>query len=335
MLGVWRPQGSSLSNGNSRPSADDPGYVQLSTVEDGEKEAIAHGQPEREKMAEMSRRAASASSDNIPLLLDKEKGHVELQLADVEDEVPPAPRRLEEVPLVGAPAVEEDEATNSLSGRIGKAVFGHADAAELEQLRKDLASLPPDEAERILTTGWGSGSTIHLAAGHSGVKYRPATVEVFEVLLHNRRHLLNLKDMDGRTPLHHVANTAFMDGERPLHYVAKEGGGAHLVKKFIEWGGKDLLKAQDKDGRIPLHSAAGRQQEGHTLLHIAAEANSPGVVQVLIAKYPDLLEKWNAKDETPFDVAIRLKCGKAVGAMLAAPEAKGIAMEWLVKRKAE
>ncbi|CEM06954.1 unnamed protein product [Vitrella brassicaformis CCMP3155] len=416
MLGVWTQgsgsprvqgrEGSISSDAKSRPSADDPGYVQLPRVEDGEKEAIAHGQT----MAVMSRQAASASSDNVPLLLGNEEGHVELQLADVEHDVPFAPRLLEEVPLVGAPAI--DEATKPLRDRIESAVYGRADTAALEQLREDLASLPHDRAERMLTTGdWIFGSAIHDAADESGNKYSPPTVEVFEVLLHNRRHLLKLKNRFGYTPLHYVAmkgggddlvekfiewggkdllkaqnkygstplhylaekggrdhlvkkliewggkdllTAQNRDRKTPLHYVAERGGGNDLVKKFVELGGKDLLKARDKGGRTPLHSAAASGHasmletmlemapdlledddwDGHNLLDVAAEANSAGVLQALVAKNPDLLTKGpyksrGIKQETPFHVAIRLKCGKAAGAMLAASEAKGVVIWWL------
>ncbi|CEM29334.1 unnamed protein product [Vitrella brassicaformis CCMP3155] len=334
MLDFWRTQrsprvqsreGSISRDAESRPSADDPCYVQLPRVEDEEKEAIPHGQKGRAKMALTSRRAASASSDKIPLLLDKEEERVESQLADVEDDVPPAPRRLEEVPLVGAPAVEEDEATKSLRPRTKIAVLGFADKAKLEQLRKDLASLPSGQAERVLTTGdWDYGSAIHLAACSC------KEGNVFEVLLHGRRHLLNLKDEYGRTPLYRVVERGGLDhlvkkfvelggkdlliaqdkdGKTALHYVAKRGGGDDLVKKFVECGGKDLLKAQDQDGHTPLHFAAASgnasiletmlevapdllnatDKNGRTPLHSAAENDCAGVVVLMLKMEPELL----------------------------------------------
>ncbi|CEM16848.1 unnamed protein product [Vitrella brassicaformis CCMP3155] len=238
---------------------------------------------------------ASASSEHIPLLQDDGQGLTEPQLPDVTDDITKAPRRFEQIPLVGAPAADEWEPTDALRDSIKKAI----DASDAEDLRKALDGLLPEQTEKVLTTGYGyrnEESAIHYAAGRS------SSVAVFEVLLHNRHHLLNLKDGGGNTP---------------LHLAAREGS-VGVVEKFVEWGGKELLEARDNDGWTPLHRAAWNR-------HV-------DVVEWMLRVNPQLLRIKNNYGRTPLDFAleetyVRANDPKFVGAMFAV--AGAVAMELL------
>ncbi|CEL96842.1 unnamed protein product [Vitrella brassicaformis CCMP3155] len=280
-------------DGRSRPSGvEEACYIQLPRVDEGDaaaQQAIHHTQTGHPKMS------ASASSDQVPLLQDDEQGLMEPQLPDVTDDIAKAPRRIEQVPLVGAPAADDWEPTQSLRDSIKEVIY----ESDAEGLRKALADLSPEQVEKVLTTGewkWRSeDSAIHYAA------QKCKDVAVFEVLLDNRRHLLNLKDKGGRTPLH----------------LATREGSDDVVSKFIEWGGKELLEAKDIDGNTPLHLAAGsgsvdvvekfikwggkelleaRNENGNTPLHMVATG---GVVEKFVEwGGKKLLEARNTHGET-------------------------------------
>ncbi|CEL94720.1 unnamed protein product [Vitrella brassicaformis CCMP3155] len=288
---VQGQEGDSVRDGHRRPSGvDEACYIQLPRVDEGDaaaQQAIHHTQTDHPKMA-------SASSEHIPLLLDDGQGMMEPQLPDVTDDITKAPRRFEQVPLVGAPAADEWEATDALKDSIKKAI----DASDVEGLRKALDGLSPEQTEKVLTTGYGyhHDSAIHYAA------WRSSSVAVFEVLLDNRRHLLNLKDGDGDTP---------------LHWAARKGS-VGVVEKFVEWGGKELLEARDNDGWTPLHRAAGNR-------HV-------DVVEWMLRVNPQLLRIKNKYGRTPLDFAleesyVRANDPKFVGAMFAV--AGAVAMELL------
>ncbi|CEM21893.1 unnamed protein product [Vitrella brassicaformis CCMP3155] len=260
---VQGQEGGSVRDGHRRPSGvDEACYIQLPRVDEGDaaaQQAIHHIQTDHPKMA-------SASSEHIPLLLDDGQGLMEPQLPDVTDGITKAPRRLEQVPLVGAPAADDGKPTQlALRDSIKKAIR----ESDAEDLRKALDGLSPEQTEKVLTTGeWTWGSAIHDAAREC------KDVAVFEVLLDNRRHLLNLKGYLGRTPLHYAAET----------------GSVGVVEKFVEWGGKELLEARDDGGHTPLHWAVGL---GHT-----------DVVKWMLRVDPQLLKTKNDDGNTPLDRAL-------------------------------
>ncbi|CEL94191.1 unnamed protein product [Vitrella brassicaformis CCMP3155] len=251
-------EGGGRGDGPSRPSrpsgVEEVCYIQLPRVDDGDaaaQQAIHHTQTGHPEMS------ASASSDQVPLLQDDEQGLMEPQLPDVADDIIEAPRRIEQVPLVGAPAVDDWKPTEDLRDSIAKAI----DESDAEGLRKALAGLSPEQAERALTTGYwiGGDSAIHYTARMC------KDVEVFSVLLHNRRHLLNLK-------------SDAQDAGTPLHYAAGSGS-VGIVEKFVEWGGQELLEARTKRvrfGNTPFHSAAGK--------------GNADVVAVMLPMNPQLLK---------------------------------------------
>ncbi|CEL96858.1 unnamed protein product [Vitrella brassicaformis CCMP3155] len=256
-------------------------YIQLPRVDEGDaaaQQAIYHTQTGHPKMS------ASASSDQVPLLQDDEQGLVEPQLPDVTDGITKAPRRIEQVPLVGAPAADDWEPTEALKDTIKKAIK----ESDAEGLRKALDDLSPEQVEKALTTGewkWGSdeweqsSSAIHYAAREC------EDVAVFEVLLHTRRHLLNLEDdkLD-RTPLH----------------LAAAAGSVDVVEKFID-GAARLFIGQQRPGQLVLRrslsSWAGRSC--WKPLHWAAEAGSVGVAEKFVELGgKELLEvRNNVKDK--------------------------------------
>ncbi|CEM16844.1 unnamed protein product [Vitrella brassicaformis CCMP3155] len=268
---VQGQEGDSVRDGHSRPSGvDEACYIQLPRVDEGDaaaQQAIHHTQTDHPKMA-------SASSEHIPLLLDDGQGLMEPQLPDVSDDITKAPRRFEQVPLVGAPAADNWYPTDALRRSIKKAIK----ESDAEGLRKALAGLSPEQTEKALTTGGWYGSAIHYAAGEC------RDVAVFEVLLHSRRHLLNLKNPNGQTPLHRAVQT----------------GSVGVVEKFVEWGGKHMLEARADFGWTPLHTAA---QEGHV-----------DVVEVMLRVDPQLLKIKN-EGKTPFDLALKGKKLILVAAM--------------------
>ncbi|CEM03344.1 unnamed protein product [Vitrella brassicaformis CCMP3155] len=99
-------------------------------------------------------------------------------------------------------------------------------------------------------------------------------MEVFDVLLHNRRHLLNLKNRNGWTPLHTAARWASVD----------------VVEKFVELGGEELLEARSNDEETPLHLAA-----------LWGKAN---VLWWMLRVNPQLLKIRNRRGELPLDFAL-------------------------------
>ncbi|CEL94682.1 unnamed protein product [Vitrella brassicaformis CCMP3155] len=267
-------EGDRVRDGHRRPSGvDEACYIQLPRVDEGDaaaQQAIHHTQMGHPKMS------ASASSEHIPLLQDDGQGLMEPQLPDVTDDITKAPRRFEQVSLVGAPAADDWEPTQSLRWSIRDAI----DASDAEGVRKALDGLSPEQTEKVLTTGeWIWGSAIHHAAR------KCSDVKVFEVLLDNRCHLLNLKDESGRTPLH----------------VAAEKGSVGVVEKFVELGGKGLLEAPGNLDRTPLHLAA---EKGHV-----------DVVEWMLRVDPQLLKIKNDYGETPLDDALDRKHPKVVVAM--------------------
>jgi len=186
-----------------------------------------------------------------------------------------------QVPLVGAPAADDWEPTKALRDTIETAIL----RSDASGLREALAGLSPEQAEKVLTTGewahrkWAScDSAIHYAA------LKCSDVAVLEVLLHDRQHLLNMKDQKGRTPLHFAARRGSVD----------------VVEKFVEWGGKELLEALSENGRTPLHDAAMR--------------GNSDVVEWILNENQDLLKIKNDDGETPLDFA--LKKPKVVVAMV-------------------
>ncbi|CEM38735.1 unnamed protein product [Vitrella brassicaformis CCMP3155] len=188
---------------------------------------------------------ASASSEHIPLLLDDGQGLMEPQLPDVTDDITRAPRRFEQVPLVGAPPADDRGPTGALRDLIKKAI----DQSDVEGLRKALVGLSPEQTEKALTTGgeWWYGSAIHDAAREC------KDVEVFEVLLDNRHHLLSLKSWHGDTPLHEAAGWGHVD--------------------VVEWMLKEdpqLLKIKNTGGRTPLDFALAKQPRVVPAIVVAA-----------------------------------------------------------------
>jgi len=135
-----------------------------------------------------------------------------------------------QVPLVGAPAADDWEPTKALRDTIETAIL----RSDASGLREALAGLSPEQAEKALTTGkWEyGGSAIHHAARWC------SDLAVFEVLLHNRHHLLN-------RCFHSYLHAVVQHGQTPLHLTAQNGS-VGVVEKFVEWGGKELLEARTK-----------------------------------------------------------------------------------------
>ncbi|CEM21887.1 unnamed protein product [Vitrella brassicaformis CCMP3155] len=265
-------EGDSVRDGHRRPSGvGEACYIQLPRVDEGDaaaQQAIHHIQTDHPK------------------------------LPDVTDDITKAPRRFEQVPLVCAPAADDWEAPRDLTDSIRDAIWNPMAIKESdsEDLRKALDGLSPEQAEKVLTTRewcWGPdyGDITRSAVNFAARVCKD--VEVFEVLLHNRRHLLKLKDEFGRTPLH----------------LAAAKGSVDVAEKFVEWGGKELLEAQDNTGNTPLHHAAAN--EGHV-----------DVVEWMLRVNPQLLKIKNDDGRTPLDYALHLDLEgtktKIVGAMLAA-----------------
>ncbi|CEM35125.1 unnamed protein product [Vitrella brassicaformis CCMP3155] len=291
-------EGDSVRDGHSRPSGvDEACYIQLPRVDEGDaagQQAIHHTQTGHPKMA-------SASSEHIPLLLDDGQGLMEPQLPDVTDDITKAPRRFEQVPLVGAPAADDWKPTDALRNSIKKAI----NESDAEGLRKSLAGLSPEQAEKALTTGeWNpfvpsTGSAIHYA-----IHVKCKDVKVFEVLLHNRRQLLNLKSGYGNSPLQ----------------LAAMSGSVGVVEKLVELGGKELLEARDENGETPLHWAALK--------------GNVAVVKWMLKVNPQLLKTKANHEKTPLDRALEpfdseyeTREPKVVAAMLAV--AGGVVIELL------
>ncbi|CEL94703.1 unnamed protein product [Vitrella brassicaformis CCMP3155] len=256
---VQGQEGNSVRDGHSRPSGvDEACYIQLPRVDEGdaaEQQAIHHTQTDHPKMA-------SASSEHIPLLLDDGQGLMEPQLPDVTDDITKAPRRFEQVPVVGAPAADDWEPTDALRGSIKESI----DDSDVEGLRKVLGEECKD-------------------------------VAVFEVLLDNRRHLLNLKDEGGGTP---------------LHWAAGEGS-VGVVEKFVEWGGKELLETTDDDGETPLHFAATKGRVD--------------VVEWMLRVDPQLLKIKENNGFAPLDFALGMKPSVVVAMVVMADDVAMMLLE--------
>ncbi|CEM29165.1 unnamed protein product [Vitrella brassicaformis CCMP3155] len=127
MWGFWHTQrtprlqgqeGGSGRDSHSRSSSiHETRYVRLPRVEgdgDGDADGSVHqGQTKRPKMPSIFQRrgrrgeSASPASYRVPLLrletIQRDEGLMRLNLADTKIELTPAPRRLENVPLVGSP----------------------------------------------------------------------------------------------------------------------------------------------------------------------------------------------------------------------------------------
>ncbi|CEL94715.1 unnamed protein product [Vitrella brassicaformis CCMP3155] len=298
--------GDSVRDGHSRPSGvEEACYIQLPRVDEGDdaaqqakQQAIHHTQTSTDHP-----KMASASSEHIPLLLDDGQGLMEPQLPDVTDDITKAPRRFEQVPLVGAPAADDWEPTDALKDSIKKAI----EESDVEGLRKVLDGLSPEQTEKALTTGkWNHDfltSAIHYAA------WERKDVAVFEVLLDNRRHLLNLKDKKY--------------GGTPLHLAAGEGL-VGVVEKFVEWGGKELLEARTKFGNTPLHCAARKgsvwvvekfvEWGGKELLEARDNwrdasllGSNVDVVEWMLRVNPQLLKIQDKNGRTPVDATLKRK----------------------------
>ncbi|CEM16841.1 unnamed protein product [Vitrella brassicaformis CCMP3155] len=226
-----RVQGQDGGSVRDCPSGvDETCYIQLPRVDEGDAAAqqamIHHTQTDHPKMA-------SASSEHIPLLLDDGQGLTEPQLPDVTDDITKAPRRFEQVPLVGAPAADNWYPTDALRRSIRWAI----DDKDAEGLRKVLDGLSPEQTEKVLTTGWEYGSSaIHYAA------LKCTDVAVFEVLLHNRHDLLYLKDKIG-----------WKIGWTPLHDAAFSGH-ADVVAVMLKVD-PQLLKIKTSEGKTPFDFA--------------------------------------------------------------------------------
>ncbi|CEL94711.1 unnamed protein product [Vitrella brassicaformis CCMP3155] len=239
-------EGDGVRDGHSRPSGvDEACYIQLPRVDEGDaaaQQAVHHTQTDHPKMA-------SASSEHIPLLLDDGQGLMEPQLPDVTDDITKAPRRFEQVPLVGAPAADDWEPTDALKDSISWAI-DHSDA---EGLRRALAGLSPEQAEKALTTGkWEyGGSAIHHAARWC------SDLAVFEVLLHNRRHLLNLKNKHSQ-------------GQLVLWRSLSNYGEVDVVEAMVRVD-PQLLNIKDEDGKTPLDRALYRKEVVGAMLAAAGE----------------------------------------------------------------
>ncbi|CEL94175.1 unnamed protein product [Vitrella brassicaformis CCMP3155] len=322
-------EGGTGRDGPSRPSrpsgVEEVCYIQLPRVDEGDaaaQQAIHHTQTGHPKvtlqcsMASLRvwpsasavcvppslnalQMSASASSDQVPLLQGDEPGLMEPQLPDVTDELTKAPRRLEQVPLVGAPAADDDETTKALRDSIMKAI----DEENADDLQEALADLSPEQVEKVLLTGewkWIVGdvhayywehqtrSAIHYAAVNC------SRVEVFEVLLHNwlhGRHWLKIDVL--LTLVDNVNNTLRWDKrfphQTPIHYAAVKGS-LRVVEKFVQWGGKHVLEARNRLGSTPLHEAANYGQGD--------------VAAVMLEKNPQLLKIKDNDGDTPLDVAV-------------------------------
>ncbi|NIS71741.1 MAG: hypothetical protein GTO12_23250 [Proteobacteria bacterium] len=166
---------------------------------------------------------------------------------------------------------------------------------------------------------------------------RDGDIDKIKTLADENPEMVNAKDNNGWTPLHHAAalghgeviefllakgtetNAKDKDGRTPLHYAAREGYG-EVVKLLLAKGAE--INAKTKYGWTPLHWAAStghkevvefllakgaeinaKTKDGRTPLHHAAFDDEEEVVKLLLTKGAEI----NAKDKdgrTPLAVAV-------------------------------